>query len=109
MIPRDHEKPGRADPLLTLLLVNGVGGAAVALALVGAMLALDVGRLGTLIAASETPLLALMLLSLGFMITFAGMAIASAIMRIGAEDDLPGDRGIEMIPIRVRSRRQPPR
>ena len=102
MIPRENQGRGRADPILTLMLVNGVGGAAVALALVGAMLALDIGRLGTLIATSDTPLLALTLLSLGFMITFAGMAIASAIMRIGAEDDLPHDRGIEMIPIGVR-------
>ncbi len=95
----------RTDPVLALILTNALGGAVVAIFLVGAILFLDIGRLGTLIAASDAPLAPTALLTAGFVITFASLAMGSAIMRIGRDDERGGGSG-RPVPIPVRARRR---
>lgn len=106
---RPRNPPSRIEnPVLSLVLFNALGGAIVALAIVGAFLALDIGRLGTLIGGTESPAVAVALLSVGFVITFASAAIGSAIMRLGqidGRDRRGGGVGVP-VPIRVRAVRR---
>jgi hypothetical protein len=70
-------------PLLRLLGINLAIGIAVALLAVGGLLVLDPHRLRTLILADQSPAVALILLSGGFIVTFASVAMGTAIMGIG--------------------------
>lgn len=72
-------------PLFRLLGVNLAIGIAVALLAVGGLLALDPHRLRTLIFADQSPAIALVLLSGGFIVTFASVAMGTAIMGIGRD------------------------
>jgi acyl-coenzyme A thioesterase PaaI-like protein len=72
-------------PLFRLLGINLAIGIAVAVLAVGGLLALDPHRLRTLILADQSPAIALVLLSGGFIITFASVAMGSAIMGIGRD------------------------
>lgn len=94
----------RVDPVVSFILLNGLGGLVVALLMVTAILLLDIGRIGTLVAASEIPVLATALLGAGFAVTFASLAMGSAIMRIGA-DHRSGPGSGRMVPVPVRARR----
>lgn len=67
-------------------LVGCLGGALVG----GMLLAVDLGGLRSLIAASEVPVLATFLLFFGLFITFGGVAVAIAFMQIGPWKDGPG-------------------
>jgi hypothetical protein len=88
------------DPVLATILVNALGGAVIALGMVAALLALDIGRLGTLVFGSETPAVPLALLAAGFVVTFSSLAAGSAIMRLGQDDDTGRGRP-RPIPVRV--------
>jgi hypothetical protein len=72
-------------PLFRLLAVNLTIGIAVAALAVGGLLALDAHGLRTLILADRSPVAALVLLGGGFVITFASVAMGTAIMRIGQD------------------------
>ena len=74
------------DPLFRLLLVNGLGGAALGLVFVAGVVALDIGQLRGLLRWDGTSALALGLLAFGGIITFGSVAMGSAIMRIDPED-----------------------
>jgi len=71
-------------PLLRLLAVNCATGVAVAVLAVGGLLALN-ERLRELIFSDQSPGVALALLGGGFIVTFASVAMATAIMGIGEE------------------------
>ena len=73
-----------AMPLLRLLGVNCAAGVAVAMLAVGGLLALN-DRLRDLIFSDQSPGVALALLSGGFIVTFASVVMASAIMGMGEE------------------------
>ena len=73
-----------AMPLLRLLAVNCAAGVAVAMLAVGGLLALN-ERLRDLIFTDHSPGIALVLLSGGFIVTFASVAMASAIMGMGEQ------------------------
>jgi hypothetical protein len=67
-------------PVLRLLVVNGLAGVVVALLFVGALLGLDVARLRTLLLADGNGIVALVLLTAGFVVTFCSVMMATAIM-----------------------------
>jgi hypothetical protein len=67
------------------ILVAGLAGAVAGLVAVAAILCLDVGSLGTLVAGSDDGWIAGALLSLGFMTTFGSAAIGAAVMAIGGQ------------------------
>jgi hypothetical protein len=94
-----------ANPVLSLVAINAAGGAAVALLLVGAILFLDIGHLGTLVAGSESPVLPVALLTAGFVVTFSSVAMGSAIMRIGRDEHRSGGGTPVPVPVRAGRRR----
>ncbi|MCB1491193.1 MAG: hypothetical protein KDJ77_05245 [Rhodobiaceae bacterium] len=69
--------------LLRLLAVNAIGGAAVAGLFLGAIIYTDTFRMGTLILKSDSPVLAIIMLYTMLTVTFASVAMGSAIMRLG--------------------------
>ena len=73
-----------AMPLLRLLGINCAAGTAVALIAVGGLLALN-GQLRELIFADHSPAVPLVLLSGGFVVTFASVVMGTAIMRLGQD------------------------
>src|SRR5215472_13769659 len=73
-------------PLARLLVINLVIGAAITLLLVGGLLALNPARLRDLIFADRSPGIALALLLMSFFITFASMAMGTAIMGLGQHE-----------------------
>lgn len=72
-------------PLFRLLGVNLAIGIAVALLAVGGLLALDPHGLRRLIFADQSPAIVLVLLSGGFIVTFASVVMGAAIMGIGRD------------------------
>jgi hypothetical protein len=97
--------------LLKLLLTHALAGAAAAVVLVAALVALDAHGLGTLVMQSETPLLPLLLLTFGFIVTLSSVAMGAAVMLLprGERDGGGRSRGPvdgELIPVRVAARRR---
>ena len=70
-------------PLIRLLAVNLAIGVAVAAVMLGGLLALNPGNLRGLILADRAGGAALMLLAFGLVVTFGGVAMASAVMALG--------------------------
>src|SRR5689334_24485261 len=83
---------GPAMPLLRLLAINCAAGIVVALLAVGGLLALN-AQLRGLILGDQSPAVALALLGGGFIVTFASVAMGTAIMRLGGEDGAPPRSG----------------
>jgi hypothetical protein len=75
-------------PLFRLLAINLAAGVALAMLVVGGLLALNPGGLRHLIFADSSPGTALGLLLFGFVVTFGSAAMGTAIMAMGrtAED-----------------------
>ena len=71
------------QPLLRLLAINLLAGLAVAVLMLGGLLALNPGNLRELLFADRLPGAALGLLMFGFFITFGSAAMGSAIMMLG--------------------------
>ena len=81
-----EQMPLPQAPLARLLAINLVIGAAVTLLLVGGLLALNPSGLRDLIFADRSPGIALALLLMSFFITFASMAMGTAIMALGQHE-----------------------
>lgn len=92
-------------PILGLLALNGLAGALAGVLVVTGLVVLDVGGIGSLMAASEMPALPFALMTVGFVITLSSVAMGAAVMRIG-RDEIERPSGGQMIPIRVRSDRR---
>lgn len=86
-----RQAPKRRDPLFALLIGNAVWGAALGLAFAAGTIALDIGHLRSLIGFNSDGLIAVILLVMGSVVTFASVAMGGAIMLIES-DDKP-DRG----------------
>ena len=81
-----EQMPLPQAPLARLLVINLAIGAAVTLLLVGGLLALNPSGLRDLIFADRSPGIALALLIMSFFITFASMAMSTAIMALGQHE-----------------------
>jgi hypothetical protein len=79
-------------PLLRLLAINCAAGIVVALLALGGLLALN-AQLRGLILGDQSPAVALALLGGGLIVTFASVAMGTAIMRLGGEDGAPPRSG----------------
>jgi hypothetical protein len=75
------------QPLWRLLAVNLASGIAVAILLVGGLLALNPAHLRDLIIADIHGVAAIALLLFGFVVTFGSTAMGTAIMAIGRSAD----------------------
>jgi hypothetical protein len=70
---RDHRQ------MLRYMAVNSLYGLLVGVATAGALIAIDIGTVGTLIARSNDPLLATAMVVVPFAVVFGGAAAASSI------------------------------
>lgn len=99
---RIHHRTG--NQLLRFLLVNGLCGALLGLAFVGGVIALNLGHLRDLITFSQDGILALLLLSVGSIITFASVVMGGAVMLMDKDE---GDRStgkrvnVALVPVPV--------
>jgi hypothetical protein len=111
-----HMKRGEAMPtLVKFMLRHALIGYAVAVVFVGAILALDVGGLATLVMTSSFGLLAVALLTFFTGLTFASLQMGMAVMSLKSEDedqDGGGEAGgadsawdVQPAPVRVHKRR----
>jgi hypothetical protein len=80
-------------PLIRLLVVNLLGGAAIAALMLGGLLVLNPGGLRGLMLADRDPAVALGLLAFGLLITFGSAAMGTAIMTLGAREKRSGHGG----------------
>lgn len=87
-------------PLIRLLAVNLAAGCAVALLMLGGLMALDPGNLRELIRADGTTGLAL--LAFGFVVTFGSAAMGTAVMMLGRERKR--DDGGKAVPVMAPAR-----
>lgn len=81
-----------ANPLLRLLAVNGAAGVAISLLMLAGLLAADVGHLRSLIVAAQDPVVPLVLLAGGLIVTMTSVVMGTAIMMLGSSDEDSGDR-----------------
>lgn len=89
------------DPLFALLRFNGIAGAVLGLAFVALVLLLDLGHVRSLAFASPDGAIALLLLAVGSIITFASVAMGGAVMLMddGANKPRPPRPGLIMVPV----------
>ena len=80
------------NSLARYLFRNALAGAAIGVLVVAAILALDIGRVGTLLFGGADTVVGLILLVWFFGLTFASVAMGSAIMALGRDRSGP-DRG----------------
>lgn len=83
MRPRHDPMP----PLIRFLLRNGLLGAAAGIAVAGGMIVTDAASIGTLFATTSSPYVAGVLFCGMFAITFASLAMGTAIMTLRKDDD----------------------
>jgi hypothetical protein len=83
------QRRGAATGLASFLVRHALLGAGIGWGLLGAILALDVGRLGSLMAASEHAPLALALLAAQFGAGFATLVTATALFLLPHDPDPP--------------------
>jgi hypothetical protein len=102
------------NPLIRMLFLNWLIGAAAALLMLAGLFATNAAHLRDLIATSDSPILTSVLLLAGLLVTFCSVAMGGAIMTMGDNrDDGRGGRGAEahdhayakLVPIRIKSRR----
>lgn len=90
------------------LLRHALIGCTMAVLFVGALLAFDVARLGTLMVESTNGPLAALVLTVALCITFGSVQMGFAVMMLGEDDETGGHRrpvpNLALVPVRVRSR-----
>lgn len=89
----------RRHRLLHLLAVNGLAGTLAGVVAAAGLLLLNVGGLGTLVAGAEEPILPAAMMTFGFVVTLASVAMGTAIMRIGQDEE--HHQSGRLVPIRV--------
>ena len=97
----------RRDPIHAMLLGNLVWGIGLGLAFAGGVYLLNLGNIRTLVNNSPDGLLAMALLSMGAVITFASVVMGGAVMMLPRSDDKPprGGKGVVLrvlVPLRVK-------
>jgi len=93
------------QPLIRLLAVNLAAGMAVAVLLLGGLIALNPQHLRDLMLADRSGAVALGLLLFGFVVTFGSLAMGSAIMALGkpARRNSGGGKPAPLAPATVRT------
>ena len=94
----------RPDPLLALLAGNALWGGVLGIGFVVGAVALDLGHLRQLLTFSADGAIALGLLTIGSVITFASVVMGGAVMMISRDEHGPtsGQRALaRLVPVRV--------
>lgn len=74
------------DPLFRLLAINGAAGVFVALLVLGGIFWANIGNLRVLVVNAEDPVLPILMLAFGLIITLGSVVIGSAVMLLGEKD-----------------------
>ncbi|MEP1881782.1 MAG: hypothetical protein ABJJ38_12820 [Roseibium sp.] len=82
------------NPLFRLLTINGVLGVAISGGLLAGVFWANIGNLRVLVTRSEDPVLPIVMLAVGFIITLTSVVMGSAIMMQGAKDGDGGKRNL---------------
>lgn len=93
------------NPLLAMLAANALWGGALGVAFVVGVIALDLGHLRKLLTFTPDGMIALGLLTIGSIVTFASVVMGGAVMMMARKDD-KGPRGgrralRHLVPVRV--------
>ena len=80
------------DPLFRLLAINGLAGIAIAALVLGGIFWANVGNLRVLVLNSDNPVLPVVMLAFGLVITLGSVVIGSAIMLLGENGGGGGTR-----------------
>lgn len=90
------------NPLFRLLLINGLAGAALGVAFVAGVIALDVAGIRTLLVQTGDWAVALSMLVIGCVSTFASVTMGSAIMMTARDSQRPpaGGKPLTLVPVR---------
>lgn len=79
------------DPLFRLLAINGAAGVAIAAIVLAGIFVMNIGNLRQLVMTSDNPLLPVIMLAFGLVITLGSVVMGSAVMLVGGGSG--GDRG----------------
>ncbi|MEM5584157.1 hypothetical protein WNZ15_16970 [Roseibium sp. AS2] len=98
------------DPLFRLLAVNLLAGICIAALVLGGIFAGNIGNLRVLVQGAEDPVLPVLMLAFGLVITLGSVVIGSAIMLLGQTGrsggpprrERPGADGAVLQPVPVR-------
>jgi hypothetical protein len=82
-----RSQPPLDNPLLRLLFWNWIAGAIAAVTLLGGLLVTNAMHLRDLIFSSDNPVVPIAMLMFGFLITMCSVAMGTAIMNSGSDDD----------------------
>lgn len=103
--------PRPSEPFFALLRFHAIAGAVLGVVFVAGVLAFDLAHIRTLAFASEDGVLAVVMLTIGSIITFSSVVMGSAIMTLTDKDDPPkgGHRQSRVetlvpVPVRVSQR-----
>lgn len=112
LLQRHIERVLPENPLFRLLAINGAVGVLVSLLVFAGLLISNAAGLRDLIANADDPVVPVVLLGFGLIITLGSAVIGSAIMMLPSDEDTgPGRRDRvegELIPIRVHARPRRP-
>ncbi|WP_439527324.1 hypothetical protein [Pannonibacter sp.] len=112
LLQRHIERVLPENPLFRLLAINGAVGVLVSLLVFAGLLISNAAGLRDLIANAEDPVVPVVLLGFGLIITLGSAVIGSAIMMLPSDEDTGSGRRDriegELIPIRVHARARRP-
>lgn len=74
------------DPLFRLLAINGLAGVGIAGLVLGGIFLANIGNLRVLVQRAEDPVIPVIMLAFGLVITLGSVVIGSAIMLLGDND-----------------------
>jgi hypothetical protein len=97
------------DRMLRLLAINALTGAALGVGVVAAILAFDIAQLRRLIATDPAGIVALAMLTVGFVVTCASVMMGSAVMLTAHQErEGPGGGKLQPAPAIVRGKKSRP-
>ncbi|MEP3049307.1 MAG: hypothetical protein ABJL55_00590 [Roseibium sp.] len=104
------------DPLFRLFFINGIAGLLIAAVVFAGIFWANIGNLRVLVLGAEDPVIPVIMLAGGLVITLGSVVIGSAIMLLGSPRRSGGSGGqraavmplgtLQPIPVRVEARRQ---
>ncbi|MDN3718891.1 hypothetical protein ACFFVJ_06035 [Roseibium salinum] len=76
--------------MLRLIVINGVAGIGIAGLVLGGLFGANIGNLRTLVLSADNPVLPLLMLAFGMVVTLGSVVVGSAIMLLGGNSSQGG-------------------
>ncbi|MCX2723194.1 hypothetical protein [Roseibium salinum] len=81
--------------MLRLIVINGVAGIGIAGLVLGGLFGANIGNLRTLVLSADNPVLPLLMLAFGMVVTLGSVVVGSAIMLLGGNSSQGGRRSTQ--------------